>query len=576
MNRRAKRAKTADPTVLETIAAPRRSIALLAALGGLLLWLAFPPVGWTILAWVAPIPWLLLCQNPEPLVRRQYASIWVGSLLFWLVLLQGIRKAHPANYLGLCALAGYLAIYLPVFVVTVRCAVHYRKVPLWLAAPVVWTGLELVRGGLFTGFSAGLLGHTQAAHVWLIQIADVTGAYGVSFLLMLCAAALIDAQSRFRQARRGLPLAMAVSALTATIGYGFWRAHEAPTVAEKPLQVALLQGTRDKVFEFNPDKEQQSFAQYFELMKRARNANPELDLIVWPEGAFTAALPELIVRGPLEVPPQSGLSLSEIEKNIEQRQLAFAEKVRVASTEANRVLRTADHPSRSVHLILGVTSFELQGTETRNFNAALWVDPNGKISGRYYKMHLVMFGEYVPFSRVFPWLASWTPIGQGVTPGDGPESFVVNGYSCTPSICFESTVPHVIRRQVRQLAKETGRAPDVLINITDDGWFWGTNILDLHLACAVYRAVEMRRPFLVAANTGITANIDGTGRVLDRLPHRREGFILAEVKPDHRASFYARWGDLFAGGCALASLWWIIAGCVSMRKANKAAYGSPA
>jgi apolipoprotein N-acyltransferase len=145
---------------------------------------------------------------------------------------------------------------------------------------------------------------------------------------------------------------------------------------------------------------------------------------------------------------------------------------------------------------------------TRQYNAALWIDPAGQIASRYDKMHLVMFGEYVPFVRYWPWLANRTPIGVGVTPGDRPTMFSVNGYRLSPSICFECTVPHLIRRQCRQLAQESGHFPDVLASITDDGWFWGSSILDLHLACAVFRAIEMRRPFVIAANTGISQRSD--------------------------------------------------------------------
>jgi apolipoprotein N-acyltransferase len=293
--------------------------------------------------------------------------------------------------------------------------------------------------------------------------------------------------------------------------------------------------------------EQKSFAQYFGLMERARNADPDLDLIVWPEGAFTESLPELIVDTPVQAPPDSSIPLEEIQANVGDRQEAFTQKVHVAAQVANR-------DTNDVHLLAGVTTYQLRGAETRQHNSALWIQPNGRIGGRYFKVHLVMFGEYVPFSRLVPWLANVTPIGQGLTPGTGPSSFEVQGFRLAPSICFESTVPHLIRRQVRRLAAETGHAPDILVNITDDGWFWGSSILDLHLACAVLRAVELRRPFLVAANTGISAHIDGNGRVLERLPHRREGFILAAVPRDGRFSFYERWGDLFAGACLAATI----------------------
>jgi apolipoprotein N-acyltransferase len=282
-----------------------------------------------------------------------------------------------------------------------------------------------------------------------------------------------------------------------------------------------------------------------------------LDLIVWPEGAFTELVRQVIVDGPLHAPP--GISLDEFRARVEERQQAFAYKVRALSTEANR----SSHPSKTsqgdVNLLVGVTSLELSGPATRYYNSALWIDPTGQIVGRYDKMHLVMFGEYVPFTRYWPWLASQTPIGAGLTPGDRPAMLAVRGYQLSPSICFECTVPHLIRSQCRQLAKESGQLPDVLVSISDDGWFWGSSILDLHLACAIFRAVELRRPFVVAANTGISAAIDSNGRIVKQLPHRREGFIAANVVRDGRWSFYERCGDLFAGLCLLVTLVWGIA-----------------
>jgi len=109
-------------------------------------------------------------------------------------------------------------------------------------------------------------------------------------------------------------------------------------------------------------------------------------------------------------------------------------------------------------------------------------------------------------------------------------------------------LPHLIRRQVQTLA-HAGREPHVLLNLTNDGWFWGSSELDMHLICGVFRAVEMRKPFLIAANTGFSAWIDANGRILDRGPRRATGTILAEVCPDPRHSLYLRYGDWFAGAC---------------------------
>ena len=158
--------------------------------GGLLLWAAFPPLGCWPLAWFAPVGWLLLIREPCLPGRRPYLALWFAGLIHWLLLVEGIRRAHPALYLGWAALAAYLAVYLVLFVGLTRVAVHRWRIPLVAAAPVVWTGLELLRGYALSGFSMGLLGHTLSDHPRLIQIADLCGAYGVSFLVILVAASL--------------------------------------------------------------------------------------------------------------------------------------------------------------------------------------------------------------------------------------------------------------------------------------------------------------------------------------------------------------------------------------------------
>ena len=117
-----------------------------------------------------------------------------------------------------------------------------------------------------------------------------------------------------------------------------------------------------------------------------------------------------------------------------------------------------------------------------------------------------------------------------------------------PSICYENVLSHFIRRQVNSLAAD-GKEPDLLINLTNDGWFWGSNELDLHLMCAVFRAVECRKPFLVAANTGFSASIDGDGRVLQQGPRHAKGMLVVEPQLDQRRSWYLEHGDWFAGTC---------------------------
>ena len=138
-----------------------RSTLAIALAGSLLLWAALPPLAWGFLGWIAPVPWLVLIQCSELVGRRPYRAVWFAGFVFWVMTLQWLRLPHPATSLGGLALSAYLAFYLPVFVGLSRVAVHQVGVPLWLAAPIVWTGLELARAHIMTGFLLASLAHTQ-------------------------------------------------------------------------------------------------------------------------------------------------------------------------------------------------------------------------------------------------------------------------------------------------------------------------------------------------------------------------------------------------------------------------------
>src|SRR5262245_31315838 len=121
--------------------------------GAILLWAAFPPINMPYLAWVAPVPWLWLVRRKPAISRWSYAFLWLAGCIHWLLMLEGIRLAHPALYAGWIALAAYLGVYLPAFIGLCRVAVHRLRFSVVIAAPVVWIGLELLRGHLITGFS---------------------------------------------------------------------------------------------------------------------------------------------------------------------------------------------------------------------------------------------------------------------------------------------------------------------------------------------------------------------------------------------------------------------------------------
>ncbi len=153
---------------------------------------------------------------------------------------------------------------------------------------------------------------------------------------------------------------------------------------------------------------------------------------------------------------------------------------------------------------------------------------------------------------MFPWLYQLTPLYAGSAPGPGPVAVEVGGVRYAPNICYEDTLPHLIRRQVLQLRAE-GNEPDVLVNLTNDGWFWGSSELDLHLAVRVFRAVECRKPLVIAANTGFSAWIDSNGRIVAQGPRRATDVIVAEPAIDRRRAGIWPTAIWAAGLCLLAT-----------------------
>ena len=163
-------------------------------------------------------------------------------------------------------------------------------------------------------------------------------------------------------------------------------------------------------------------------------------------------------------------------------------------------------------------------------------------------MYPVMFGEYVPLADRFPILYRLTPLPGGLTPGKTPVVVDVAGFAVAPTICYETALPGAFRALVRALTA-TSQRPDVIVNLTNDGWFWGSSELDMHLVAAVFRAVEVRTPIVVAANTGFSASIDGSGRLLARGPRRATATLRVTVRPDGRTSPWLVVGTLPIGVC---------------------------
>lgn len=553
-----------------TLPAWRRSSLPIALIGSFLLWASLPPLALGWLGWISPVPWLLLVRMDVLPGRRPYRGLYVAGLAFWLASVYWLCLPHPILSLGWFALSAYLAVYVPIFVGLTRVAVHRYSIPLWLAAPIVWTGLELARAHMLTGFLMASLAHTQVHWTMLIQISDVVGEYGVDFVIMLVAASIACqmphsflASPSASDRRRGITLSQLaalipmVIVLGATLAYGHWRLVRVQdldaTSLSKGPRLALIQGNSSADMKYDPNREDRIMPDYMDLSAKAiakatsiGDGRP-VDLVIWPETMF---------RSPL-ITFDAGFKLP-----------ARAQTTKEAILNRYHGVLAAKVAQLGTPILVGIERYHYTAAASDDsdrpptaYNSTVLVGHRGEIVGTYDKMHRVMFGEYIPFADWFPFLYGITPLTGGIVAGEKPAALRLDGVYCfSPNICYETAIPHVIRRQVATL-ENRDEYPNALVNVTNDAWYWGSSELDMHLACGVFRAVETRLPLVIAANGGISAWIDHLGRVRAQSPRQQSDFIIADIEPSGIQSYYVRYGDWFSGSClvcciVLAALGW--------------------
>jgi apolipoprotein N-acyltransferase len=550
--------------------------------GAGLLWLSVFPVACGWLAWFALVPVLTLVRSPAR-PRLVYLSAYLAGLAFYLPALAWMSVADPRMVLTWLALALYLSVYFPFSLYLTRVLERRTPLPLVVSLPLAWLSLEYLRygaAGSFVsaltgsyqhdvpgGFGWYLLAHTQHDFLELLQLADLTGAWGVSLLLCLVNALLFEVLYARRWFRAGLlgqagsycnRVALLVQGLVvvglllAALGYG--RARLAEEAATPGPRLALIQTNLDQRLrnqtigrdEEAREKARESVtAQVNRLCDEA--ARHGVDLVVLPETSLMGVWEE-IAPGVPTLPSQ-----------------------RLALRLARRC---------RANVLGGISAGEL-GADNKvySYNSALLIGRDGRRLGRYDKIHRVPFGEYIPLQESVPVLKKLAPydFDYTVDPGkDHPRLPLAAGgkrFTFGAVICYEDTDPAM----ARPYAGADGKPPaDFLINISNDGWFDGTSEHDQHLAICRFRAVECRRAVARSVNMGISALIDPSGRVrrprpvhgsknvwevpagpADNLPlaeydgfKKVAGVLLATVPIDRRSSPYARWGDWLPVGCA--------------------------
>ena len=405
--------------------------------------------------------------------------------------------ATPVAVLVVLLMAAYLAIFWGAVAWALAwLGRRFGPRTLWLA-PALWVAAELLRTYLLSGFPWGLLGYIPSRRLLLIQIAAWTGVYGVSALLALVNTTLAWAAVERRGRAAVLAAALAIGAVGGAALVGRARlgaAGDGPT-----LPVAVVQGNIPQAVKWDAAFRAETFGIYGRLTQAAA---PGSRLIVWPEAAVPAYL------------------------RFEPGALRWV-------TDLAGVVR--------VPLLVGAPDAEPDGRRTRYLNSAFLVDAGG-VRGRYDKMHLVPFGEYVPLKRLLFFVEAIAAEIGDFTPGREATVFRLEGTPVGTVICYEVIFPDLFRRFV------AGGAT-FMTNITNDAWFGDSGGPLQHLQMVPLRAVENGVAVVRAANTGVSAFVLPTGAIQSTLPLGERGILRGEVPLRRDTTFYTRFGDVFAYAC---------------------------
>ncbi len=514
----------------------------------------FAPISLWPIAFVCLTPWLIFAVTTTQAPRVYFYSSVVGLAAFVI----NMRWLYEATGWGYLLLSMYQAAFFPLVACPVRHAVRRRRWPLAVVFPLIWTGSELIRAVAFTGFPWFFLAHSFHKTLTLIQISDLVGAYGVSFVAAAANGALADLVLVGLARRRVEPFVLprlgirfgrvfAGALLLATIVYGQVQLRR-DTVTEGP-KVAIIQGDYFISVDGPDAKDLEKMRAHLAMMDAAADQKP--DLVLLPETPWIMYL------------------------NAEARDF-----FPLSRDSFRRFQKYAT--SENVYVVTGSASLEQTPDDLlakeRRYNSATVFRPDASEPGRYDKVHLVPFGEEVPFRfgrlrPVYLWLNSFMPFGG---PGSAAEYSLFAGrefrtfsmtaksqanqtYRFGTPICYEDVMPYVSREFVGGGSNE--KRVDFLLNISNDGWYGRGAQQPQHLAVCVFRAVENRVGIARAVTTGVSAFIDPTGKVRDRvlpdsLPNTpdQSGFSVARIAVDSRYSLYSRFGDWFAWGCAAAWL----------------------
>ena len=486
---------------------PTRKI-LLAVLSGVMLTASFPPgkMGW--IAWFALVPLLKSLEEESPLKAFRLGII-AGlahylTLIYWIIIV--LKTYGGLNLIVSSALLLILSIYLSLYPALFSVLVGYLKRARFMAFMTagIWVSLEYIRARFLTGFPWCLIGYSQSGYLHLIQITDMVGVYGISFLILFANALiymlLFSAGSGAGKRYQGLEICLLIALLSIAIFYANYRlsGDKEQLKDAKPVKVAIVQGNIDQSIKWDPLYQRDSLDKYRRLIETTHTFKPHL--IVWPETAV-----------PFFFQDNSELT----------------EEVYRISGESGTLM------------IFGSPAYERVNGSIRYYNRAYWLSGKELSIGHYDKVHLVPFGEYVPLKTLLPFVHHLVAAAGDFTSGSDLTPMSLPDLPTGMMICYEGIFPELSRAQVKKGAS-------ILVNITNDAWYGMSSAPYQHLSMSQFRAVENRRPMIRAANTGCSAFIDSNGRITIKGDLFDEEVLMSEVNvKDANLTFYCRYGDVF-------------------------------
>ncbi|MCP4747407.1 MAG: apolipoprotein N-acyltransferase [Desulfobacteraceae bacterium] len=494
----------------------KRKNIILASASGLALALAFPKTGFGWLAWISLAPLLLALRQSG--AKGGFWTGFISGLIHHLVLLSWtVHTMHVYGYLPFYLCVGILvlfatcmALYWAIFGAAVAWGCDDPIHLMWFA-PAAWVGLELLRTWLFTGFPWELLGYSQYKYTWLIQFADIFGVYGVSALiagvntaLFLCILHWLKVPWKTHRLQGRVAAISGIVWLAVFVfacGYSMLRintldaAIDAAGRDSKTWKVSVIQGNIDQGEKWDSSFQKFTVEKYRKLSLDAAALKP--DLLIWPEAATPFFLFDDLMFTQMVL------------ENVKKTKIAY---------------------------LIGTPSFEHKDSEYTYYNSAFLVSPQGKSLGRYDKVKLVPFGEYVPLKWLLPFVNKLISLEGEFSTGQRGDTLNLMQHKIGTLVCYETIFPNLARAMVKNGAH-------LLVNITNDAWFGQTSAAYQHFSMTIFRAIENRRPLARAANTGISGFIDPCGRVISNTDIFVDATDTAQLPLLEITTRYTQWGD---------------------------------